>query len=458
MRIIICGAGRVGQGIAQRLAADNHVTIIDENPELIDQVANQYEVNGIVGHAAHPGVLRKAGAESAEMIIAVTHSDEVNMITCQVAHSLFKITTKIARIRSQAYLKPTYAKLFTQDNLPVDMHISPEIEVGNSIIQRYLTPGAFLTAELAEGAVKFLGIELSSRSSFVGATLKDIQELFDDDNLKVVALARREGGQNKVWAPHERDTLNAGDRIYVVAAVDSIDKLFRVLGTPEEKGQTVVIVGGGNIGLYVAEALEKRGLSVRVIEGDEKRAEAAAEKLRRSIVIHGDGLNSALLEEAGVGPDSTVIGLTSDDKANLLLGALCKNLNAQKVVALVNDQDLTRIGPDLDVDVIVDPRSITVSRILLRLRQGRLTNLQTIEGGAGEVVEGKVRETSKLIGMRLSHKDDIPEGVSPGALVRNKQVMSLDEKVMQDDIVILFNEKDKMRQADLLYRVRPEFY
>ena len=195
-----------------------------------------------------------------------------------------------------------------------------------------------------------------------------------------------------------------------------------------------------------------------MIEGDEKRAEAAAEKLRRSIVIHGDGLNSALLEEAGVGPDSTVIGLTSDDKDNLLLGALCKNLNAQKVVALVNDQDLARIGPDLDVDVIVDPRSITVSRILLRLRQGRLTNLQTIEGGAGEVVEGKVRETSKLIGMRLSHKDDIPEGVSPGALVRNKQVMSLDEKVMQDDIVILFNEKDKMRQADLLYRVRPEFY
>lgn len=458
MRIIICGAGRVGQGIAQRLAAENQVTVIDENPQLIDRVSTQYEVTGIVGHAAHPGVLKKAGAESAEMIIAVTYSDEVNMITCQVAHSIFRITTKIARIRSQAYLKPSYARLFSQDNLPVDMHISPEIEVGDSIIQRYLTPGAFLTKELADGMVKFLGVELSPKSSIVEATIKDVHDIFETDRLRIVGVARRNDGDNKVWTPKENDVLRAGDRVYFVCESGLVDKLFRVLGASEENSQVVVIVGGGNIGLYVASSLEKRGLSVRLIERDEKRAEAAAERLRRSIVIHGDGLNRGLLDEAGVGPNATVIGLTSDDKANLLLGALSKNLKAQKVVALVNEQDLAQIGPNLDVDVIVDPRSITVSRILLRLRQGRLTNLQTVESGLAEVVEGRVRETSKLIGMRLSHDKDIPDGIAAGALIRDKKMLSLDERIVEDDIVILFNEKDKTRQTDLLYRVRPEFY
>ena len=458
MRIIICGAGRVGEGIAQSLAPDNQVTVIDENSELIDRVATQYEVTGIVGHAAHPGVLRKAGAESAEMIIAVTHSDEVNMITCQVAYSLFRITTKIARIRSQSYLKSAYSKLFSQDNLPVDMHISPEREVADSIIQRYQTPGAFITKELADGLVKFLGIELTSKSSVIEATVKDVHEIFETDNVRIVSIARRTDGDIKVLTPKENDTLHAGDKVYIVCGSDQVEKLFRVLGKPEESGRVVVLVGGGNIGLYVASELEKMGVSVRLIEKDEKRAELAAEKLRRSIVIHGDGLNRDLLVEAGVGPNSTVIGLTSDDKANLLLGALSKNLKAQKVVALVNEQDLAQIGPNLEIDVVVDPRSITVSRILLRLRQGRLTNLQTLEGGLGEVVEGKVRETSKLIGARLSDSGDIPDGIAAGALVRDHKILSLSEKVEQDDIVVLFNEKDKARQADLLFRVRPEFY
>ena len=461
MRIIICGAGRVGKGIAQHLAAENQVTVVDEQSELIDSVVAQYEVAGIVGHAAYPSTLKRAGAESAEMIIAVTHSDEVNMITCQIAHSLFKIPNKIARIRSQEYLKSTDQRLFSDDNLPIDLRISPEVEVGKSIIRRYLTPGAFLTTDLAKGKLKFIGVEIPENSGLAEATLKDATQVFKGEQLKIVGIARRVDGETKLRVPRENDTLHAGDRIYCVCSDEAVEKLFLVLDAGQnltEQSQSVLIVGGGNIGLYVAKHLEKLGLSVRLVERDEKRAEFAAEQLRRSIVIHGEGLSHELLEEAGVGPDTTVIGLTSDDKSNLLLGSLAKSLRARKVVALVNEQDLAQIGPDLNVDVVVDPRSITVSRILLRLRQGRLTNLQTVEGGLGEVVEGEVRETSRLIGMVLSDEAELSDGLIAGALVRDDKVISLDERVKQGDIVVMFNEHDKSRQTDLLYRVKPQFY
>lgn len=454
MRIIICGAGRVGQGIAERLSVDNDVTVIDQDPKLVDVITNKYEVRGLVGHASDPNVLKLAQADITDMIIAVTYSDEVNMVTCQVAHSIFDVTTKIARIRRQDYFAPGYRKLFSAENLPVDMYISPEQEVGESILERLNTPGAFLTASFLNNKVKLLGVEISGSSQIVEATVGDVSRLLPGTDARILGIGR----DNRVFAPQAEDIIHQNDRVYWMVPTGSVRHMFSVLGAEEERNRTVVIVGGGNIGLYVAQQLEKSGeYRVRVVEKDHKTAQRAAETLRKSIVILGDGLDPEILEEAGAGESSVVLGLTSDDKTNLLLGPLAKTRGARKVLALVNDTDLARIRSNLDIDIIVDPRSITVSKILLRLRQGRLTNLQSIEGSAAEVVEGVARETSEFIGMNLS-EDDLPEGMTAGALMRGDELISLDHRVKPKDLVVMFAEKNMARRVDQFYRVKPEFY
>ncbi|MEM8921127.1 MAG: Trk system potassium transporter TrkA, partial [Pseudomonadota bacterium] len=367
MRIIICGAGRVGQGIARRLSGERHdVTMIDQDARLIDKVATMFEVRGVVGHSGHPTVLKNAGADNAEMIIAVTHTDEVNMITCQIAHSLFDVPTKIARVRSQAYLKAQWTHLFSRDNLPIDLVISPEVEVGESILQRLETPGAFLTSNFAQGSIKLLGVGVGDKSPIQDTTFEQIGELFPDLNAHLVGIGRGD----RFFAPRAGDQLLVGDRLYWASPTDSVGRMLDILGVQEQAGRRVVIVGGGNIGLYVARALEKRrDLRVRLVEANAKRAEHAAETLKRAIVMQGDGLSPDMLEEAGVGEADLVIGVTNDDKTNLLLGALAKNLGARKVLALVNETDLADLRGTVGVDVVIDPRAVTVSRILLRLRR-----------------------------------------------------------------------------------------
>lgn len=472
MRIIICGAGRVGQGIAETLSIDHDVTMVDENGELLEQVGTRYDVRTVLGHAAHPNVLHSAGAENAEMIIAVTHTDEVNMMTCQVAHSLFKVTTKIARIRSSAYRQAAYIDLFTRDHLPVDMHISPEAEVSESILQGLSTPGAFLSADLGKvdekkkGLVRLLGVEIADKSSpMAEARLEEVYALCPDSGAHIVGIGR----EKNLFAPKDEDKLLVGDRVYWIIPSDNIDHMFDILGLSENQNRHVVVVGGGHIGLDVAKELEtpnkqdgggfrsKSSVRVRLIESDSKRAEQAAEKLERAIVLNGDGLDPELLEEAGVSSADLVVGLTNDDKTNLLLGALAKNLGARKVISLVNESNLANIRSNVGVDVLIDPRSITVSKILLKLRQGRLSNLKTLENGAAEVVEGVVKETAPIIGMNLL-EGDLPEGIAPGALIRNGETIDLNQRVKVQDTVILFAEKEMSRKVDLLFRVKLEYY
>ena len=469
MRIIICGAGRVGQGIAERLSVDHDVTMIDDNANLLDQVGTRFDVRTTLGHAAHPQTLQDAGAENAEMIIAVTHMDEINMVTCQVAHSLFKITTKIARIRTQAYTKTAYSDLFTRDHIPVDMHISPEAEVSESILQGLSTPGAFLSADLGitqpeeAGVVKLLGVEITEKESTLhGRRLDDIYALCPDSNAQIVGIGR----EKNLFVPKEDLKLELGDRVYWIIPTDKIDHIFDIMGLSENQSRHVVVVGGGHIGLNVAKQLEAPGkrkgitnqsVKVRLIEKDEDKANKAAEHLKRAIVLHGDGLDPNLLEEAGVSESDLVVGLTNDDKTNLLLGALSKQLGAQKVVSLVNDADLASIKSNVGIDVLIDPRSITVSKILLKLRQGRLSNLKTLENGAAEVVEGIVKETAPLVGMILS-KEELPEGISAGALIRDGVPIGFSNKVKVHDTVILFAEKEMSRKVDLLFRVKLDYY
>jgi len=298
MRVIVCGAGRVGYGIARSLAReDNDVTIIDQSKSLIREVSERIDVRGVVGNGSYPDVLAQAGAREADMIITVTHSDEINMVACQIAHSLFNVPTKIARIRSQSYLDPKYSDLFSRAHMPIDVIISPELAVSDAIMQRILTPGAFEVASFVDGKVWAVGVNLPDDCPIINTPLKQLYDLFPDLKVTIVAI-RRDG---KIWRAHSGDQLDAGDQIIFIAKRDNVPRALEIMGRAVSSARRVIIIGGGNIGLNVARSLEKLGsIKVRLIEDNRERAEIVAESLERTIVLQGDGLDRELLREAGV--------------------------------------------------------------------------------------------------------------------------------------------------------------
>ena len=457
MKIIICGAGRVGQGIARRLASDGHsVSIIDENPALIQEVTSDLEVQGFTGHAAHPHILKAAGAADADMLVAVTYSDEVNMVTCQVAHVLFQIQTKIARIRSRAYVSKKTGDLFGKDGLAIDVVISPEKAVADSIIQRLETPGAFFSMPFSKDKVRVVGIEINNETPLARTTLSQIGELFPGLNIRVLAIVRN----NHLFAATQSDQLVEGDKAYLAIDSSQIDRLSELLGIQSQSHQKIIVLGSGNIGLYVAEQLERRrGRKVRLIDADLKRAERAAALLNRSIVIHGDALNPEILDEAGIDRADAVIALTNQDSVNLLASAMSKRLGAEKTIALVNAPELALIHKTMDVDVLIDPRAVTVSQILLRLRRGRIISLNSLENGEGELAEGEVLEHSLLLETDLT-PETLPEGIVAGALVRDEQVMMPAKglKVKVGDRVTLFYERSKTKKVEQLFRASSAYF
>lgn len=336
MKAIVCGAGQVGYGIARALAQEgNAVTIVDWSTELVDKVVTDLDVRGVVGHGSHPDVLERAGAGEADLIVAVTHYDETNMIACQVAHSLFDTPMKIARVRSQNYLDPAWADLFTTGNLPIDVVISPELEVGRAILQRVETPGAFNTAVFSGGRVQLLGIRLDEASPVAGSTTDQLMELFPDLRVAVVGVQR----EQTLFIPERTDPLLAGDDVYVVAESVHASRVLDIFGRNAEKIRRVVIVGAGNIGVYVAKALERAGgVKTRLVEANKKRAEQAADILKKTVVLHGDGLDTRLMQEAGAPEAELVVCVTNDDKVNMLSAVMAKREGAQRALSLVNER------------------------------------------------------------------------------------------------------------------------
>ncbi|MAP94484.1 MAG: Trk system potassium transporter TrkA [Ponticaulis sp.] len=457
MKIIICGAGRVGHGIARRLAADGHnVSVIDEDPALIQSITAELEVQGFAGHAAHPEVLRSAGAADADMLVAVTYSDEVNMVTCQVAHVLFQIQTKIARIRSRAYFNKRFGDLFANDGLAIDVVISPEKAVADSIIQRLETPGAFFSVPFAKKSIRVVGVDIHKNTPLAQTTLSQIGELFPGLRIQVLAIVRND----HLFAATPTDQLVEGDRVYLSIDSAQIDRLTDLLGLSGQTDQRIILLGAGNIGRYVAEQLEKRrGRKIRLVDANLKRAEEAAALLNRSIVIHGEALSPEILDEAGVNKADAVIALTNQDGVNLLASAMAKKLGARKTIALVNAPELALIHQTMDIDVLVDPRAVTVSKVLLRLRRGRILSLYSIEGGAGEFAEGEVLEHSQLLDTDLTDRT-LPEGIVAGALVRGEEVLMPGPglKVKTGDRVILFYERSRVKKVEQLFRASSAYF
>jgi trk system potassium uptake protein TrkA len=458
MRVVICGAGQVGFGIAERLAAEqNDVSVIDISPKLVARVRDTLDVRGFVGNGSHPEVLAQAGAADADMIIAVTLSDEVNMVACQVAHSLFKVPTKVARIRAQSYLAPQWSDLFSSEHLPIDVIISPEIEVGEMVLRRLSFPGAVDIVRFADGKVLVLGVPLREDCPVIDTPLRQLSDLFPDLGATVVGIRRGD----KVIAPAVSDQMAIGDIAYVVVKADQVRRMMKIFGHGEPEASRIVIAGGGNIGLYVATKIEEKnpGAHVTIVEAIRERAVEISDDLKRSTILNGSALDQDILAEADVAEADTMVALTNDDEVNILSCVMARNLGAKRTLSLINNLSYPALAKALGIDAYVNPRTITVSTILRHVRRGRIRGVHSLLDGAAEIIEAEAMETSPLVGRPLRELD-LPNGVRIGAIYRGGKVLSPDgeTRIAAKDRVIIFAIAGKVKVVEQMFRVSLEFF
>lgn len=458
MKVIICGAGQVGFNLAKHLAQQkNDVTVIDQSAALTRKIGEQLDVQAVQGHASDPELLSQVNASDADMIIAVTYSDEVNMIACQVAHTLFDVPTKIARIRNQSYLQPEWQDLFGRDNLPIDVIISPELEVASSIARRLEAPGAFEIIPFASGRVQVIGVRLLENCPVVNTPLRQLTELFPDLHITVMAVIRN----RKMFVPTPDDHLEVGDSIYFAADQDHVRRSLSVFGHEEPDVHRIVIIGGGNVGMFLAQQLaeSERPHNVKIIEQNADRAAFLAEHLPSVVVIEGDGLEVEILREANAEDADAIVAVANDDEVNILSSLLAKRQGAAKSITLINNPIYGPLMSSLGIDVYVDPRETTVSTILQHIRRGRIRGLFSLRGGEAEIIEAEALETTPLVGKTI-HDMDLPDGIMIGAIVRQGEVILPRGATTFEigDRIIIFALAAAVKEVEKLFAVRLEFF
>ncbi len=458
MKVIICGAGQVGYHIARYLSDENNdVTVIDKQAALVQKISDSLDVQGIIGYASHPDVLQRAGAEDAEMLIAVTYADEVNMVACQVAHSIFHVPTRIARIRAQEYLRPIWQDLFSRDNLPIDAYISPEIEVARAIIRRLEVPGAFDSITLADGKVMLIGVLCDPNCPLVDTPLRQLDTLFPDLSMRIVAIIR---GDQRIIPSRDEQVL-IGDEVYFVCDADHLTRAMSAFGHEEPEARRILIQGGGNIGLFVAQQIEEHfpEVGIHLIEQSRSRAESIAQQLQRTVVLHGNALDNEVLEEANVALTETVVSVTDDDEGNILGSLLAKRYGCDRAITLINKTSYNPLLSPLGIDAVVSPRAITVSTILQHIRRGRIRSVHTLRDGFAEIIEAEAIESSRLCNKSIEELG-LPSGVIIGAVVRNDSVfVPNDETVIRpQDRVIILATHDQVRDVERAFAVGLEFF
>lgn len=458
MKVVICGAGQVGYGIAERLSFEgNDVTVIDSSEALIQRIRETLDVRAFVGHGAHPDTLQKVDAGEADMLIAVTLYDEVNMVACQVAHSLFKVPTKIARIRAQNYLKPHWQDLFSREHMPIDVIISPEVEVGEMLLRRLQVPGSDDTVLFADGNVAVVGIQCNENCPVVETPLRQLSELFPNLNTVVVGIVR---GEN-LFVPRSDDSLLVGDVVYVAVERDQIRRALGIFGHEETQANRVVISGGGNIGLYVAQAIEanQTRAKVKIIESEKERAIAVADRLKRTVVLNGSALDENLLIEADTGDADIMISLTNNDEVNVLSCVIAKKLGCTRTMALLNNPGYPGLTRTLGIDSHINPRQVTMSKILQYVRRGRIRAVHSVQSGKAEAIEAEALATSALVGRPLRELS-LDDGIRIGAIYRDKQVIipNGDTQIKAKDRVIIFAEAASVKKVEQMFRVSLDFF
>ena len=422
MNIIICGAGKVGFSISKQLSSQGHsITVIDQSTEDIKKINDTQDVKGIVGRATLPSVLENAGAENADMIIAVTRNDETNMVVCQLASSLFNIQKKIARIRTKDFLEGKWNKLYNKSNIPIDVIISPEIEVAKSLYRRLEAPGALDNVPFGNDKVKMLEIAVEKKCPIANIQLKKLTEKFPDFKANILGALRKD----KFIFLKKNDKMIEGDNVYLTASSDQLNLILKAFGHDEKISKKILIIGGGNIGLHLAKMLEANieGIRVKVIEKNKQRAEEIATELSSSIVINGDALDEEILKEANLEESETVLALTNDDENNIMACVLAEKTGLQKrTIAIVNKSNYSLLQSSLNIDDLVDPRMTTVSRIMGHVHKGTIGTVYSILDGEYEFIEAKILEKSELLNKKIKEAN-LPEHIRVGAVVRKDKVI-----------------------------------
>ena len=459
MKIVICGAGLVGSAIASHLSEEhNDVTVIDASQENIQRITDQVDVHGVVGVASHPDRLAEADVGDADLLIAVTESDEINMVACQVSHTIFNTPVKIARIRSQVYLNPLYGDLYAPDDMPIDHIISPEKEVSAAVSNQLRVPGAFDVKDMCEGKMNLVGVLLTDDSPIRDVSLRHLTNLFPDLLITVLAIIR----DGKVVIPRSgAESMQTGDRVYFVCDAGHLHRAMASFGHEEPEARSVVIAGGGSIGQMLAREIGSNfeNTAVQIIELSPSRARAIAEDLQNTGIINGDALDSAILREAGVHSTETFVSVTEDDEVNILSALLAKRTGAKHAVALVNIPGFIPLVGTLGVDAVINPSQITVSSILEHVRRGRIRDVHPVIEDLGEVLEAEALPSSLLVGkpLRLAK---IPKGIAVGGVLRDGRVITArgDTVIESGDTVVIFAARGKITQLEKLLSVRLDIF
>ena len=459
MKVIICGAGEVGKTLAQHLLKENNdITIIDQSEENLKEIKEHLDVNTYVGFGSQPSILDKAGAKNAEMLIAVTQSDEVNMIACEVANSQFNIPLKVARIRDQHYLDPNYESLFSKDQISVDLIISPETEVAEAIRRRLIAPGAFEIIPFSDKKIVLLGIKIEKDCPHINKQITKIQDNLNELKMSFLSIFRKE----KIIIPDENEKIKLGDSAYVIADTNNLHKVMGFFGHQETKANSVVIVGGGNIGVSLAKKLEesKFGANTKLIELNKERAENISAELNDTLVLNGSSLDLEILQEAKISDTETIISVTNQDEVNILTSLLAKKQGCKKAISLANDTTYRSILEPLGIDDVLSPQAITVSRILSYIRKGNIRQVYSLREGEGEVIEADAVEASSLVNKKISDLK-LPTGIKIGAVLKNDNEVHISNpnlEINNGDRIILFSLSKMIKKVENLLSVRFRFY
>jgi trk system potassium uptake protein TrkA len=460
MNIIICGAGRVGFTIAKLLSEQGHsITVIDQSSEDIQKINDSLDVKAIVGKGTYPSILEKANAPDADMIIAVTRNDEINMLICQIAYSIFNIQKKIARIRSQDYLNPKFTRVYSKENLPIDVIISPEIEIAKSIQRKLEAPGALDSVPFANNQIRLLEILIKENCKSIDIKFNELTKKYPKLEANVIGINREE----KFFIPKKNDSVKKDDKIYVIINSSQMAETLEAFGHEEKISKKILIIGGGNIGYNLAKNIEEtlETVRVKIVEKNKERAEYLANELNDTIVINGNGLDEEVLTEANLDESETVLALTNDDEDNLMVSVLVekfakdqKEIEDKRTMALINKPNYTLLQSSLKIDDIIDPRMNTVSSILKHIHKGTIENAYTISNGEYEVIEAEIIETSELINKEIKNAN-LPDEIRIGAVLRDKKVVipRSDFIFKKDDKVVFIAKKDSIPTVENIFRL-----
>jgi trk system potassium uptake protein TrkA len=437
MKIVILGAGQVGRTAAYQLSREeaNEVTVVDTNEETLRDLQDRIDIRTVAGNAAYPTVLEAAGAAEADIIVALTNSDEVNMMACEVAYTLFRTPTKIARIRASEYT--SRPELFNEGALAVDVFISPEQLVTEYIERLIRYPGALQVLDFADGKVRLVGVRARKGGLLVGRALRELREHIPDADARVLAIYRA----GRMIRPEGDTVIEDGDEMFFLAPTNSIRRVLTEMRKQDEPVRRLVIAGGGNIGLRLARALEKSN-QVKLIERDPRRARRVSELLESTIVLNGDAADEELLVEENIDSTDVFAAITNSEEANILSAMLAKRLGAHKVMALINKPSYAELMESGSIDIAISPQTITIGSLLAHVRRGDVVKVHSLRRGAAEALEAIVHgteATSRVVGKRVE-QIRLPEGASIGAIVRGDEVIMAhhDTVVRADDHVIVF--------------------